>query len=241
MARDVLDEVLAAVKPGVTTEELDRVCHEATIARGAYPSPLNYGAFPKSLCTSVNEVICHGIPDDRPLEDGDIVNCDVTVYVDGVHGDTSETVFVGEVDALSRKLVQVTYECMMLGIEAVKPGRRVSVIGQAITAHARQHGFSVVRDFSGHGIGEHFHMAPNILHFFERRATKVIEPGMTFTVEPMINVGTHRGRVLADNWTAMTTDGKRSAQFEHTLLVHDDGVEILTTNDAYSGPWFRRH
>jgi methionyl aminopeptidase len=238
LAREVLDTVLGAVRPGMTTEELDIIAHEATVARDAYPSPLNYHGFPKSLCTSVNEVICHGIPDDRVLSDGDIINCDVTIYFDGMHGDCSETVFVGRSDAQSRKLVQTTYDCLIAGIGAVTVGARLNDIGKAITALAHQGGFSVVRDFAGHGIGAQFHMEPQILHYREVRMRQRVETGMTFTIEPMINVGTYRCHVWPDNWTAVTVDGKRSAQFEHTLLVTEDGVEVLTAGTGE--PWFRR-
>jgi methionyl aminopeptidase len=198
------------------------------IEAGGYPSPLNYHGFPKSLCTSVNEVICHGIPDSRPLEDGDIVNLDVTVYLDGVHGDCSATFFVGNVDEDSKRLVQVTRECLNLGIAAVKPGRPISDIGRAIEQHATKHGMSVVRAYCGHGIGERFHSSLQIPHYYEPEADTVIQAGMTFTVEPMINLGHWHHRSWDDGWTAVTADGSRSAQFEHTLLVTDAGAEILT-------------
>ncbi len=228
VARQVLDTMLAAVAPGVTTDALDAIAHDRAVALGAYPSPLFYQGFPKSLCTSVNEVVCHGIPDGRPLLEGDIINCDVTVFVGGVHGDCSETVFVGEVDAEARRLVRATHEATWAGIHAVRPGRRVFEIGKAIGEVARRHKLGVVRQFAGHGIGEMFHMPPQILHYFERRAITRFEPGMTFTVEPMLNLGDWRCRVLEDGWTAVTVDGQRSAQFEHTLLVTDSGVEVLT-------------
>jgi len=228
VAAEVLAETGAAVRPGITTDELDAICHEACIRRGAYPSPLNYRGYPKSLCTSVNEVICHGIPDDRPLGDGEIVNLDVTAYVDGVHGDTNATYLVGDVDDGSRRLVDVTAECLELGIGAVAPGRPISAIGKVIEAHATPHGFGVVRTFVGHGIGEHFHMEPSVPHYFSPSASTVIEPGMTFTIEPMITMGTWRERMWPDGWTAVTADGRRTAQFEHTLLVTQNGVEVLT-------------
>jgi len=228
VAAEVLQLAGEAVRPGMTTDELDALVHEATIARGAYPSPLNYKGFPKSVCTSVNEVICHGIPDDRPLADGDIVNIDVTVFLDGVHGDTNATFLVGEVDEPSRRLVQVTRECMLRGVEAVRPGRPISDIGQAIERHARAHDYGVVRSFIGHGIGEQFHTDLQILHYYDPRATTVMEPGMTFTVEPMITMGSWRHVIWPDGWTAVTSDGRRTAQFEHTVLVTDDGHEILT-------------
>jgi methionyl aminopeptidase len=227
-AGEILATVGAAVAPGVTTDELDALCHEECIRRGGYPSPLNYGAFPKSLCTSVNEVICHGIPDDRPLADGDIVNLDVTIYLDGVHGDTNATFPVGTIDQASADLVTVTRECLYLGIEQVRPGNQIRRIGGAIQAHAEGHGYGVVRAFVGHGIGEQFHTDLQIPHYDDPRVTTVIEPGMTFTIEPMITMGAWQHQLWPDNWTAVTVDRRRTAQFEHTLLVTDDGVEILT-------------
>ncbi|HLL05790.1 MAG TPA: type I methionyl aminopeptidase [Myxococcaceae bacterium] len=227
-AAQVLEEVAAAVRPGITTDELDAIAHEAYIKRGGYPSTLNYHGFPKSLCTSVNEVICHGIPDSRALEDGDIVNLDITIFLDGVHGDCSATYFVGKPSAESERLVRVTRECLELGIAAVKPGRPISDIGKAIEEHATKHGMSVVRAYCGHGIGEKFHSALQIPHYYEAEANAIIKPNMTFTVEPMINLGHWDHRTWNDGWTAVTADGSRSAQFEHTLLVTEQGVEILT-------------
>ena len=232
MAAEVLAEVGAAVAPGVTTDALDELAHTLIVGRGAYPSPLNYHAYPKSLCTSVNEVICHGIPDDRELRDGDIVNLDVTVYVDGVHGDTNATFLVGDVDEESQRLVSVTRECLERGIAAVQPGRPVSDIGKAIESHATAHGYGVVRAFVGHGIGEQFHTALHVPHYYEARVSTVMEPGMTFTIEPMITLGDWRHDLWDDGWTAVTRDGRRTAQFEHTLLVTDDGAEVLTRCDA---------
>jgi len=217
MAAEVLTVTADAVTVGITTDELDAICHQATIERGAYPSPLNYHGYPKSVCTSVNEVICHGIPDSRPLGDGDIVNLDVTVYLDGVHGDTNATVGVGEVD-----------ECLERGIGAVVPGRPISDIGRAIQRHAEGAGFGVVRNYCGHGIGEVFHSSPQIPHYFEPSATTVMEPGMTFTIEPMITIGSWRHLMWDDGWTAVTADGRRTAQFEHTILVTPTGAEVLT-------------
>jgi len=234
-AAEVLAEVGAAIVPGITTEELDAVCHEACVRAGGYPSPLNYNGYPKSLCTSVNEIICHGIPDSRVLQDGDIVNLDVTLYREGVHGDTNATWCVGTVDEESQRLVRVTRECLEKGIAAVRPGHPISDIGRAIQTHAEQHRFGVVRSFVGHGIGETFHTDLAILHYYDPRASKIMEPGMVFTIEPMINVGDWRHRMWDDDWTAVTVDGKRSAQFEHTILVTDDGAEIMTLRE--DGTW----
>jgi methionyl aminopeptidase len=230
-AGEILRTVGAGVAPGVTTDELDALCHEECIRRGGYPSPLNYNDFPKSLCTSVNEVICHGIPDDRALIDGDIVNLDVTVFLDGVHGDTNATFPVGTIDPASADLIRVTRECLDRGIAAVKPGRQIREIGRAIQAHAEGHGYGVVRAFVGHGIAEQFHTDLQIPHYDDPRATTVIEPGMTFTIEPMITMGAFQHELWPDRWTAVTVDRRRTAQFEHTLLVTDDGVEILTQVD----------
>jgi methionyl aminopeptidase len=228
VAAEVLAETGAAVRPGITTDELDAICHQTCIARGAYPSPLGYRGYPKSVCTSVNEVICHGIPDDRPLADGDIIDLDVTVFLGGVHGDTNGTFLVGDVDDASRRLVRVTEECLQLGIAAVRPGRPISDIGRAIETQAGKHHFGVVRMFVGHGIGEQFHMEPSVPHYFTPGASTIMQPGMTFTIEPMITLGTWRERLWDDGWTAVTADGRRAAQFEHTMVVGDDGAEVLT-------------
>ena len=230
-AAEVLQIVGAAVAPGVTTDELDALCHDECVKRGGYPSPLNYGGFPKSLCTSVNEVICHGIPDDRALIDGDIVNLDVTIFLDGVHGDTNATFPVGQIDQGSADLIAVTHECLERGIAAVRPGRQVREIGRAIQTHAEGLGYGVVRAFVGHGIAETFHTDLQIPHYDDPRATTIIEPGMTFTIEPMITIGAWQHEIWDDDWTAVTVDKRRTAQFEHTLLVHDDGAEILTRAD----------
>lgn len=237
IAREVLDTVLARVRPGITTDELDRIAHQKTIELGAYPSPLNYMGFPKSICTSINEVVVHGIPDSRALVDGDVINCDITVYAHGMHGDCSETVFVGEVDEEAKRLVRVTWECLIKGIDMVRPGQRLNAIGRVIEQLAVQNGFSVVREFTGHGIGELFHMAPYVAHFFEPNNPTIIEEGMTFTIEPMINAGCAECVIWPDKWTAVTADLARSAQFEHTLLVTADGVEILTGGRE---PWFMK-
>jgi methionyl aminopeptidase len=242
VASEILRLAGELVRPGITTDEIDVFVHEATVERGAYPSPLNYHGYPKSVCTSVNEIICHGIPDSRVLLDGDIVNLDVTAFIGGVHGDTNATFFVGEVDPVSRNLVAVTEECMWHGIEAVRPGRPLSDIGRAIESHAKANKLGVVRAFIGHGIGEQFHTDIQVLHYYDERANMIMRPGMTFTVEPMITLGTWQHKmVFDDGWTAATADGKRTAQFEHTLLVTDDGVDVLTAPGSVSpsAPWTR--
>ncbi len=231
-AGEVLDVVAAAIAPGVTTDELDAVAHDAYIERGGYPSPLNYRGFPKSVCTSVNEVICHGIPNDQVLKDGDIVNVDVTIYLDGVHGDTNATFAVGEIDPRSQLLMDVTRECLGLGIAAVKPGAETREIGAAIQKHAESEGFGVVRTFCGHAIGREFHGDLSIPHYDEPRAITILEPGMTFTIEPMITMGSWRERIWPDGWTAVTADGLRTAQYEHTLVVTDEGAEVLTPSES---------
>jgi methionyl aminopeptidase len=231
-AGEVLDAVAAAIEPGVTTDDLDAVAHEAYIARGGYPSPLRYKGFPKSVCTSVNEVICHGIPDDRKLRDGDIVNVDVTIYLNGVHGDTNATFPVGVVDERSALLMIVTRECLGRAIDVVKPGALTHEIGAAIQTHAESEGFGVVRTFCGHAIGKEFHGDLSIPHYDEPRALTVLEPGMTFTIEPMITMGSWRERIWPDGWTAVTADGLRTAQYEHTLVVTEDGAEVLTPSAA---------
>jgi methionyl aminopeptidase len=228
IAAEVLEVCGQAVAPGVTTDELDRIAHQAYIDRGSCPSTLNYHHYPKSICTSVNEVICHGIPDDRALVDGDIVNIDVTAYIGGVHGDCNATFLAGDVDPESRRLIEVTRECRDLGIGAVRPGRPLSDVGRAIQVHAEKHGYGVVRTFVGHGIGEQFHLPPNVPHYFTESASTILKPGMTFTIEPMITMGSWRERMWDNGWTAVTTDGQRTAQFEHTLVVTDGGAEVLT-------------
>jgi methionyl aminopeptidase len=223
-----LDVVEAAIAPGVTTDELDRIAHEFIVANGAYPSTLGYRGYPKSLCSSVNEVICHGIPDDRPLEDGDIVNIDITAFIDGVHGDNSKTYLVGDVDQESRLLVERTHEATMRAIRAVKPGREVNVIGRVIESYAKRFGYGVVRDFTGHGVGPAFHDGLVIPHYDDPSYDTVIEKGMTFTIEPMLTLGSVEWDMWDDGWTATTQDKSRTAQFEHTLLVTAEGAEILT-------------
>jgi methionyl aminopeptidase len=228
LAAQARDLVGRHVAPGVTTDELDQVGHEFLCDHGAYPSTLGYKYFPKSLCTSVNEVICHGIPDARVLEDGDIVNIDITAYVDGVHGDTNATFPAGDVDEETRLLVERTREALERAIKAVKPGRRVNIVGRVIEAYAKRFGYGVVREFTGHGIGTSFHSGLIIPHYDDPRFDDEIRPGMTFTIEPMLNLGTHEWVMWGDGWTVVTADGRRSAQFEHTLLVTDDGAEVLT-------------
>ncbi len=228
LAAEVLIQAGESVEPGITTDAIDRIVHDATVAAGAYPSPLNYRGFPKSVCTSVNEVICHGIPDSRALLDGDIVNIDVTVYLDGVHGDTNATFPVGDPDPESRRLVAETLVCLERAIDAVRPGRPVSVIGRAIEDHADSQGLGVVREFIGHGIGEEFHTSLQVPHYYAPSARTPLEEGMTFTIEPMITLGDPSLYVWSDGWTAVTRDGGRSAQFEHTIVVTGDGAEILT-------------
>jgi len=232
VAAEVLAVTGAAVAPGVTTEELDIVAHQAYIERGSFPSTLNYHGYPKAICTSVNEVICHGIPDDRPLADGDIVNIDVTAYLDGVHGDCSAMFGVGEIDQASADLIELTRRCRELGIAAVHPGRPISDIGRAIEDHATAGGYGVVRSFVGHGIGEQFHLAPSVPHYYTAEASTLMEPGMVFTIEPMITIGSWREKMWDNGWTAVTIDGSRTAQFEHTLVVSDDGAEVLTVEPA---------
>ncbi|WNZ23344.1 type I methionyl aminopeptidase [Leptolyngbya sp. NK1-12] len=234
MAAELLDYLEPMVQSGVSTLELNDAAEEWTQARGAKSAPLGYPSgsdnpFPKSICTSVNEVVCHGIPSAKQiLRDGDIINIDVTPLLDGYHGDTSRTFFVGEPSPLARKLVEVTEECMWRGIRAVKPGARIGDIGAAIQEYAEANGFSVVRDFVGHGVGRIFHSGPQIPHYGTRGKGKKLRPGMVFTIEPMINEGTYEVEILADKWTAVTKDRKLSAQFEHTIAVTQDGVEVLT-------------
>jgi methionyl aminopeptidase len=215
-------------KPGVTTDEIDRAVHEFLCDHGAYPSTLGYKGFPKSCCTSLNEVICHGIPDSTTLADGDIINVDVTAFLDGVHGDTDATFLVGEVGEPARLLVERTREAMLRGIRAIVPGRQLNAIGRVIESYARRFGYGVVRDFTGHGIGSAFHSGLYVPHYDHPQLDLVMEPGMTFTVEPMITLGTPEHDMWPDGWTAVTKDRRWTAQFEHTVVVTDDGYEILT-------------
>ncbi len=229
LAAQLLAHLEPLVKPGVTTLELNDEAEHWTQAHGATSAPLGYHGFPKSICTSVNDVVCHGIPNDKQvLQAGDIINIDVTPILDGYHGDTSRTYFVGEPSPVAQKLVEVTEECLMRGIAEVKPGARIGDIGAAIQDYAEPFGFSVVRDFVGHGVGRIFHTAPQIPHYGTRGKGKKLRPGMVFTIEPMINEGTWEVEVMDDGWTALTKDRKLSAQFEHTIAVTRDGVEILT-------------
>lgn len=229
IAAQALQVVGEAVRPGVTTDELDRIGHEFIISHNAYPSCLGYMGFPKSLCTSINEVICHGIPDDRPLEDGDIVNVDITAYYDGVHGDTCAMFEVGNVDEESHLLIERTLNAMMRGIKAVRPGREINVIGRVIESYAHRFDYGVVRDFTGHGVGEAFHSGLIVPHYDAAPAhNEVMEEGMVFTIEPMLNLGGIEWEQWDDDWTVVTKDRGRSAQFEHTIVVTEDGAEILT-------------
>uniref|UniRef100_A0A7S3D4C4 Methionine aminopeptidase n=1 Tax=Palpitomonas bilix TaxID=652834 RepID=A0A7S3D4C4_9EUKA len=228
LAREVLDEGAKAIKPGVTTDEIDRICHEAAEERGCYPSPLNYRNFPKSCCTSVNEIICHGIPDDRELREGDVCKLDVTVYKEGFHGDLCEAYAVGEISQEARELCQCAYDCLNAGIKIVRPGNLFRDIGGQVQNVATSRGYSVVRSYCGHGIGNLFHTAPNVPHYAKNKAAGVMKPGMCFTIEPMINAGKWQDVTWPDNWSAATIDGSLSAQFEHTMAVTENGVEVLT-------------
>ena len=229
IAAGALEAVGAAVAPGVTTDELDRVGHDFLVAHGAYPSCLGYMGFPKSLCTSINEVICHGIPDDRPLREGDIVNVDITAYKDGVHGDTCAMFEVGAVDEESHLLIERTRNAMMRGIKAVGPGREINVIGRVIEAYAKRFHYGVVRDYTGHGVGEAFHSGLVVPHYDAApQYNTVMEPGMVFTIEPMLTLGSVEWEQWDDGWTVVTADRSRTAQFEHTIVVTEDGAQILT-------------
>jgi methionyl aminopeptidase len=228
LAAEILDYITDFVNVGVTTDELNTLCHDKIIENNAIPAPLNYRGFPKSICTSVNHVICHGIPSDKKLKDGDIINIDVTVIVDGWHGDTSRMYYVGKPSIKAKRLCDVTFDAMMLGIEQVKPGNRLGDIGHAIQTYAESFGYSVVRDFCGHGIGQIFHTDPNVMHFGNKGEGVELKEGMFFTIEPMINVGGYAGKLLKDDWTVVTKDKSLSAQFEHTLAVTKTGYEIFT-------------
>jgi methionyl aminopeptidase len=232
LAAQVLEMIEPHVQPGVTTEELDRICHDFIVnEQQAVPAPLNYKGFPKSICTSVNHVICHGIPGPKKLKAGDCLNIDITVIKDGYHGDTSKMFFVGKPTVMAERLARVTQECLYLGIEQVKPGAHIGDIGAVIQQYAEKHNYSVVREFCGHGIGAVFHEPPNVLHYGTFGSGEEIKEGMCFTIEPMINAGKRHMKMLPDGWTAITKDRSLSAQWEHTLLVTKDGVEILTLRD----------
>jgi methionyl aminopeptidase len=228
IAAQAMAEVARHIQPGVTTDELDRIGHEFLCDHGAYPSTLGYRGFPKSLCTSINEVICHGIPDSTPLRDGDIINIDITAFVEGVHGDTDATYPVGEVDEGSRLLIERTEAALRRAINAVAPGRPINAIGRVIESYAKRFGYGVVRDFTGHGINTAFHSGLIIPHYDEERFDDLLEVGMTFTIEPMLCLGTHEYDMWDDGWTVVTKDRLRSAQFEHTIVVTGTGAEILT-------------
>lgn len=229
LAAEVLEFIAPYVKPGVTTESIDQLCHDYIVdIQKAIPAPLNYRGFPKSICTSINHVICHGIPGSKKLRHGDIINVDITVIKDGYHGDTSQMFLVGEVKPFAAQLVEVTRQSMYAGIRTVRPGARFSDIGLAIQDYVRPHGYSIVREFCGHGIGKIFHEDPQILHYHETKYDGTMAAGMTFTIEPMINQGSRHIKMLADGWTAVTRDHKLSAQWEHTILVTEDGYEVLT-------------
>jgi len=229
LAAETLDYITPYVTPGTTTEQLDRLCHDFIVTRGAIPAPLNYRGFPKSICTSVNHVVCHGIPNDKKrLRDGDAINIDVTVILDGWHGDTSRMFYVGRPKILATRLIETTFEAMWRGIEAVRPGATLGDVGHAIQTHAEAQGFSVVRDFCGHGLGRVFHEAPSVLHFGDPGDGLVLREGMFFTIEPMINAGRYPVKILEDGWTAVTRDRSLSAQFEHSIGVTADGHEVFT-------------
>ncbi len=229
LAGQVLEHVAPHVRAGVTTGELDRLCHDYIVDEiNAIPAPLNYRGFPKSICTSVNHVVCHGIPGEKKLKNGDIINIDITVIKDGFHGDTSRMFFVGQPSILAQRLCQVSYECMVMGISLVRPGAQLGDIGYAIQTHAEKHRFSVVREYCGHGIGRRFHEDPQVLHYGRPGTGLELVPGMTFTIEPMINAGRKDTRLLSDNWTVVTRDHSLSAQWEHTVLVTPNGYEVLT-------------
>jgi methionyl aminopeptidase len=233
LAAETLDFVTPHVRPGITTGDLDRLCHGFIVDHDAIPAPLNYRGFPKSICTSINHVVCHGIPGDRRLMEGDILNIDVTVILDGWHGDTSRMFFVGErIPLKARRLVDVTYEAMMRGIAVVRPGTHLGAIGDAIQRYAESHRYSVVRDFCGHGVGRVFHDAPSVLHYGQPGDGPALREGMFFTVEPMINAGKYEVKILSDGWTAVTKDRSLSAQFEHTVGVTPTGYEIFTISPA---------
>ena len=229
LAGEVLRMIAPHVQAGVTTGELDRICHDYIVnEQQAIPAPLNYRGFPKSICTSVNHQVCHGIPGDKRLKNGDIINIDITVIKDGYHGDTSKMFLVGEPSILARRVCQICHECMAIGIDMVRPGIRLGDIGHAIQQHAESNNFSIVREYCGHGIGRNFHEDPQVLHYGQPHTGLMLEAGMTFTIEPMINSGKRHVKLLPDQWTVVTKDRSLSAQWEHTILVTDDGYDVLT-------------
>ena len=232
LASQTLDFITPHVKAGITTGELDKLCHDYILAHGATPAPLGYRGYPKSICTSINHVVCHGIPGDKKLMEGDILNIDVTVILDGWYGDTSRMFSIGKINLRARKLIDTTYEAMMRGIEVVKPGATLGDVGYAIQNFAEKQGFSVVRDFCGHGIGRIFHTAPNVMHYGKPGTGLELKQGMFFTIEPMINAGKYQVKILEDGWTAVTRDRSLSAQFEHTLGVTANGYEIFTVSES---------
>ena len=238
LAASVLDFITDHVNPGITTLELNNLCHDMIIKNNAIPAPLNYKGFPKSICTSINHVVCHGIPDDRKLKDGDIINIDVTVIVDGWHGDTSRMYYVGKPSIKAKRLIDVTYEALMLGIEQVKPGAHIGNIGHAIESYVKKFGYSSVREYCGHGLGKIFHTEPTILHFGQAETGIILQPGMFFTIEPMINIGGYQTKLNSkDGWTVTTRDRELSAQFEHSLAVTNTGYEIFTLSPkGYTKP-----
>lgn len=239
LAAEALEMIGEYVKPGVTTGELDRICHEYIVNdQQAIPAPLNYRGFPKSICTSVNHVICHGIPsDDKVLKKGDIINIDITVIKDGYHGDTSKMFHIGEPTAPNQRLVDITQECLYMGIDLVKPGARLGDIGAAIQKHAEKNHYSIVREYCGHGIGKEFHEDPQVLHYGKAGTGLELKEGMIFTIEPMVNQGTRFNKLMKDGWTVVTKDRKLSAQWEHTILVTADGYEVLTRREEETRFW----
>ena len=232
LAAEILDALVPHVVPGVTTDEIDRLVHEHTLRGGGVPATLGYRGFTKSCCTSINHVVCHGIPADKVLKDGDIINVDVTPMVDGWHGDTSRMFLVGNVPIKAKKLVDITYECLMLGIEQARPGNRMGDVANAIQRHAESHRYSIVRDFCGHGVGRLFHDSPEVVHAGRPGTGPELKPGMIFTIEPMVNIGRADVKVLEDGWTAVTRDRSLSAQFEHSIGITEDGCEIFTKSPA---------
>ena len=229
LAAEVLRMIKPYVKPGITTDELDQICHDYIVnEQAAIPAPLNYRGFPKSICTSVNHQVCHGIPGEKKLKKGDIVNIDITVIKDGYHGDTSKMFFVGKPSVQAQRIARIAHECLVLGIEQVRPGAKLGDIGHVIQTHAESQHCSVVREYCGHGIGKEFHEDPQVLHYGDANKGTVIKEGMTFTIEPMINAGDRKVKLLPDNWTVVTRDHSLSAQWEHTILVTNDGHEVLT-------------